>query len=764
MRRALAVLLSALLAFSGVPGFAASRQVRATSSPPTEGVACDIEYDDAYLFDVATGNQFYCDLGLWQKRTPGGGNGWAKGIDFDLDGTNGEVTTDGTDDVFVDPDHNGTADVKISPHALRVYASGDYNPPLFEMVGDDTSDACSIHMDSSLQAPAFCDAAQSTMPWSFDDVYIGGSLGVVGIEAGVPDGPSGEQGSLGGTTNWFASAFASAFQVVSAGAVPLKIYRHSGNVDSNSDGTADLDPGVVFGNLSADGTNDQRYCFAAGGYGGDPFDYTTSFCMEVTASGEGSFYPITGDAYNGLSFPTGDLGKSTRKWRNGYFSALLSVGTATFNDIGYSNSYANGNYWSGAGNQYWITDNDFNDTAKRNYEWFARTDDDANGTSTDLSLMKLDRTAQTACVNADGGTTCASGAELIIDASANTAAFDPAGDGTPAWKFCEDTPVADEVAYYDNAAGCWKAQPQEQLGQARPYRYVELFEDFLRPGSGNDTNTSELFVTSDSTVQLHQITNNGTTIQSFDDADGTATLYGIGWAYTNTGTGTGGQAFAGFGAKNPATEPSSLSEAVFQLKKMRLFRARWSNNFYDTNENADLLIGGVGETARGTNLVSVSPDSRDTGAYFVCHPDLDLDDDGTAGDAEDDNVWAVLDLNLGVAGDTVCLINGGAGCTPSANRTAVDTGRECTGVASTDTRGFIYTVEIEYDGAGNWIFRLDDDNDDGTWDWTSTTTFNGKTPSDADSVMIWGVAMENNAQAVNKAIYMDYLYYYGIRF
>lgn len=578
MRKFLSALLCALVALSGVPvAHSATRPVRATASPPTVGAACDTTYENSLIIDISNGDQFYCNAGLWAKRTAGGSGGeWVeKGIDTDGDGTDAAV---------------------------------EFNP---------TTDELWFNLTESAMTGTRMKLYQNRLHFSAD----------------TKGGLIFDQMNGTGLFTWKLCS-----------AVITLMY------DEDADGTVDA--------------ND--YCY---GNGGPDLD------CDCTADSSGSVTQVDID------------GDGTRE-----ISLASGVMTA---------------------------------------------DPDEDGSPE----LTIDTSANQTSSDPDGD----GSAELTIDASANTISLNPAGDSSAAWKFCEDTPTAGEVAYYDSTAGCWKADSISNITQGRPYNYVELWEDFVEPRNGNSFASHALNLHDDSTNSISQ---------AIFDQDGTVGEAGsaIGVLRATTGTTNNNDGWIGFSTSDGA-EPTSLVASTFQVKKARLFRARWENNFIDAAENAQLAVGGIGETEGAS--VSVAPDNKETGVYFFCNPDADQDDDGTAGDAEDDNVWAVVDNNLGIASDTTCLINGTGACTPDANRQAADTGIECTDAS------YFLVGEIEHDGAGGWTFRLDNDADQSAWDYTGTFT---AVFADLSSVALWGAALRNDNQAFSKSVSVDYFYYYGIRY
>jgi hypothetical protein len=260
--------------------------------------------------------------------------------------------------------------------------------------------------------------------------------GTVDLAEAVVGGGSSPAGfALDGTANWYT------FNADEDGTSDVALFDPR-LVDSNGDGTLDLDiTAGGLGGLHGDATYAQRFAIFPGGYSSDPFDYASGFVMETNpvAGGVGAFYPIVSDPnYATLGAgPLADIGTSTKKWRDGYFSSVLYVGTALFNNVGYSNTYEGApNYWNSAAGQSWKTDSDYDDSSTRKYDWTWQT-----GVATTVTAMHLDGDATpeywidvngdgTKDIRFDGADNPAHGESLTWDGTASAARWAAGGAST----------------------------------------------------------------------------------------------------------------------------------------------------------------------------------------------------------------------------------------------------------------------------------------------------------------------------------------------
>lgn len=205
------------------------------------------------------------------------------------------------------------------------------------------------------------------------------------------------------------------------------------NVDSNGDGTLDTTVQNVIAGFKGDGSNPQRLAIFPGGYSADPFDYTSAFVFANNASGEGAFYPIISDPNYGTlgSSARADLGQSSYPWRNVYASGTVYSNASSFTANAFTGSPTSDGTFT------------FKVSGLLNVE----ADYDNDGTGTKKITL-----------NAKGGTGVTN-PQFSLDGSANTAAVDADGDGTPDIRFDGDEPAHGESVTWDATANAvrWAA-------------------------------------------------------------------------------------------------------------------------------------------------------------------------------------------------------------------------------------------------------------------------------------------------------------------
>jgi hypothetical protein len=247
---------------------------------------------------------------------------------------------------------------------------------------------------------------------------------------------------------------------------------------------------------------------------------------------------------------------------------------------------------------------------------------------------------------------------------------------------------------------------------------------------------------------------------SYDSATAGTGIVGVCRLENSTVSGEGQASGFGFSDKD-------MDGQILAFAKMREYRTRFlttSNFATAATRNMVFAFGGVAEISTTTpnlDYAKVGP-----GAFFVCASALDLDDDGAADDATEDNDWMFVVSNDVDGTFEWCYTNGAGGCTPDADVTWFDTGVDCTG---SGRNSLYYEMDITYDGTSVTGY-LDDNDDTASWTWTATTSnciagsncLTTNVPS-TRFVPGWGFYEVATGTAPSLPIHMDWLYYKGIR-
>jgi hypothetical protein len=663
MRRSIHALLCAVLAIAGITAALSDQYpVRATTTPPTVGAACNATYQMGIYIEISSGDEYYCDVGLWSKRAAGGGTApdlWKtidtpSGTDLTADNTADtlifaagagiSITGDGTNTVTIASTGGGgdwvTKGIDLDGNGTN--AQFEYDATATALLGTPDADGTPNFKWTGGAVPKFYVGSNLLSAYSFftETAFFGSQgLGISSYQEQLflADADGTDNGGMDLGTD---RRFAFATSVI------------NGGYEFDIDGSLN----IVGINPDGDGTVDYKFCVDNGGASGEVLKMGGSNCI------------------------------------------------AWGSDLG------------------------------------ANIDFDLDGT-------------------------------YEIEADGTSVKLDPASDGTPAWEFCEDTPAAGEVAYYDGTAGCWKSATAASAANwnadsrwiQQPWNYIEFWDDFLYPW-GNDAVSNALKMADAGNLNVAHHNQ----VWSTKDHGGA-----IGVLRVIPSTTANSYSFAGIGNIDQ-TEVTSLksqsasNEEDWWIEGMTHFRTRGFTYLLDDTADDDgiVFLGGI----KGAQ---VRADSIDIAVGFYCRPDDDLDDDGTASDgAEDDNWWALTDVDPtedATGGRAVCLINGSGGCSTTADRVAVDTGIECEWpYPASDTNPTAQVFEITHvAGSSDWDFKIDG-NDDGDFTDAAGTDYSGTLTNDFaanDWVLLWGIAVRQGTATADSAggFYADYLYYRGVR-
>jgi len=493
-------------------------------------------------------------------------------------------------------------------------------------------------------------------------------------------------------------------------------FMQAGNrqIDTNGDGTVDTLMASIWAGLG-DNTTNQCVAILPGGYANDPYDYSAGLAFCTDSGSVSWLLPISSDP-NYQSRPNNfDIGTAAVKVRNIYSKGILDINGTTFNNLAFAGDY---------------------DGVFRIYnqdELTIEADADADDDGTDLKfaiggdlIAHFDKTTGDFDVNGDA--TC--------DVSITSGGVDIGCDGTD--DYTSEGPQANW------AVGSRFVEP--------PWDYIEHFAEceFSAIGAYNQVTAYHIRDDTGGAANCNLIV--------YDDSDPSNPNIGEtgGQFYGLTNTTSGNDAWIGLrystGTGTSVAEPASLYESLqaFSLDKFRHYRTRLSHSIDETSKSGYLAIGAISAN-------SPKPDSIYNGAYFLCAPTLDLDDDGAAGDGtEDSHWWGVVDGDATQTGGSDAMIDGAGTATPPNDRYATDTGIFCSTAAAAQ---LFYDFDIQYDGNGTWRFKIDDDAD-GTYESDSTVNY---TADQYDQIYAIGMFLTSSG-SYSQAFYADYFYYRGKRY
>ena len=287
---------------------------------------------------------------------------------------------------------------------------------------------------------------------------------------------------------------------------------------------------------------------------------------------------------------------------------------------------------------------------------------------------------------------------------------------------------------------------------------VSRFEDFLAAGDVDavgSSNSCPLSGVSEDSDGTGAGAGGSANTSASGTMDSTTTGAGvIGGCYLSNNTTDGGGGSLGYFQTG-----KDMDQSVTAFTKLRTFRTRFistsSNWSTATTRNTALVVGGFKTASISSNQVDYATITQ--GAFFICAPHLDWDDDGAADDGAEDNEWMFVVSNDTDGTFDACYTDGAGTCAPDDDITYYDTGVDCSG---SGRNGVTYEFQIVYDGTDVDAY-LDDNNDTGTWTW-SQASISTDIPT-TGYVALYGFMFANGTTPASVPITVDWVYYSGIR-